>query len=139
MLVGLLSFKWMLLIQLAILAVFAVYFIVALIHKINAENVIQTVADKNAFLRDMSARLNVAAATCGDRETKLQLEKLAEDFQYSKPAAGEELQNVESILAQTVATLENQVYAQDYAAASATVATVRRGLLKRNDIAQRMR
>lgn len=139
MLVGLLSFKWMLLIQLAILAVFAVYFIVALIHKTNAENVIQTVADKNAFIRDMSARLNVAAATCGDRETKLQLEKLAEDFQYSKPAAGEELQNVESILAQTVATLENQVYAQDYAAASATAATVRRGLLKRNDIAQRMR
>lgn len=139
MFVGLLEFKWLFLIQLAIFAVFAVYFIFAMIHKSNAENVIQKVADKNAFIRDMSARLKVAADSCADRDTKLQLESLAEEFQYSKPAAGEELENVETVLEQTVTELESQLYAQDYEAVAGKLATVRRGLLKRNDIAKRMK
>ncbi len=139
MFLGLLSFRWLFLIQLAIFAVFTVYFIVAMIYRNNAENVIQKVADKQAFIRDVSARLNVAATSCADRATKSQLELLAEEFQYSKPAAGEELQNVENVLSQMVPQLESQLLAQDYEAAANTMATMRRGLLKRNDIAKRMK
>ncbi len=139
MFLGLLSFRWLFLLQLAIFAVFAVYFIVAMIHRNNAENVIQKVADKQAFIREVSSRLNMAAASCADRAVKLQLESLAEEFQYSKPAAGAELQNAEDVLSQMVQQLENQLLAQDYEAAASTMSAMRRGLLKRNEIAKWMK
>ncbi len=131
MFVGL-KFKWFLIIQLVILAVFIVYLVLSLINKENAENVIEKVKVKNEFIRAASTDLAAAAAICSDRTLKLKLESLAEEFKYSAPAAGEELYEIESKMEMDVRSLGRFVSAGDLGEATALVETLKSDLIRRN-------
>lgn len=139
MLTGLLSVKWLVIVQLLVLGVFAVYFIFSLAVKGNAGNVSLQVAEKNAFIRDMHDKVSTLATSCGDRDTKIKLEALAEDFQYSKPAFSEALLETEDLIRQKVAVLADQLETKDLAAAQETVAAVKTILIKRNEMAGAIR
>ena len=137
MLVGFFTFKRLLILQLIAFAVFAVYFILALVSKTNAETVNENVAEKNAFIREMTAKLNTLSALCADREMKLKLESLAEEFRYSKPACLTALDEVEGLIRQKVAVLDYQIEKNDMESASETMADIGKALLSRNETAKR--
>ncbi len=132
MYLGLLPFKWMLVVQLVIFAVFAVDLVFAIAGKVNAENVTAKVAIKNDFLRDMTTQLNTVAQTCPERGTKQQLEKLAEEFQYSKPCSDAALEAIEKEIRRNVQQL---LYA-DSVELAAQVSKIRNMLIQRNSIAK---
>lgn len=136
MIAGLLTLKWLFVAQLITFALFAVYFILSLVGKTNAENVIEKVAEKNSFIREITSKLNTAAGICTDRETKLKIEALAEEFQYSKPSAGAELDNIENKIRQSAAILDYQVGKSDFEGVAETVAVMSKDLVKRNEIAK---
>ena len=139
MLFGLISFKWLLIVQMINFAIFAVYFIFAMISKTNAENVIQKVADKNHFIRNMTVNLNAVAESCNDRETKIKLEALAEEMQYSKPASYPALEEIEADIKRKVAILDYQIGNSELVPANETIVSIRKSLVERNRIAQNVK
>lgn len=138
MILGIFFFKKLLVIQLVILAIFAVYFILAFIYKQNAENTIDIVAEKNDFNREMALKFNTIASICDNRDVKIKIEALAEEFQYSKPAVGMELEEIEEEIRQNAKTLDFQIAEKDFAAAEESVSNIRKQAMRRNEIAKNM-
>lgn len=139
MLSGAFSIKWLFIVQLIVFALFAIYFIFALLYKSNATNVVENVQEKNAFIRDMSSKLTAIAAICADRDTKIKIEALADEFKYSKPAFGNELAQIEDIIRQKGAVLNYQIENNDFDGAKETADFINKSLLRRNDIAKNIR
>ena len=134
MLLPLLSLKWLVIVHILLFAVFTVYFVLSLVFKANAQNVTQQVADKNRFIRSAAAKVNTLAGCCEDRETRILLEKLAEDIQYSKPAAGDALEEIEDAVKQKIAILEYQLQTKDTDAAKESIKFIRDNLIARNQM-----
>lgn len=139
MLTGLLSFKWLFVVQLIVFAVFVIYFIFAMINKTNAENVTQKVVEKNNFIRDMNTKLNTIAKICTNRETNIKIESLSEEFKYSIPAAGAGLKEIEDTIKQSVDVLEYQIEKNEFDMADKTLDDIRKALNRRNETAKNIR
>lgn len=129
MLMGLLSFKWLFVIELIVFAAFAVYFILLIIGKKNVENVSEKVQLKNDFIRRMTVRVENIAVTPEDRETRAKLESLAEEFKYSKPIAHVELVELESKIELAVEELAAEITEE-------RIKSVRLMLMQRNNTAK---
>ena len=129
MLMGLLPFKWLFVIELIVFAVFAIYFILMLIGKKNVENVSEKVQLKNDFIRRMTVRVENVAATVEDREIRIKLESLAEEFKYSKPMAHADLVETESKLELAVEELAAEITEE-------RIKSVRLMLMQRNNTAK---
>lgn len=135
MFLGILSFKWAVVIQLITFALFVVFLILSLVGKTNARNVIEKkVEKKNEFIRAMTASVNSAAACCEDRELKKKLELLAEEFQFSSPASAPDLYAIEDALRLSVGQLETFVKCGNTEEAEAMIVTVKKGIIKRSEI-----
>ena len=130
MLIGLLSFKWLLVIQLVVFAIFAIYFIFAMINKTNAENVSEKVKVKNDFIRTMTIKVENIASGIEDRDTRIKVEALAEEFKYSKPIAHKDLVEIESKIEIAVNELG------DASDIDASVKSIKLMLTQRNNIAK---
>lgn len=130
MLIGLLALQWVFVVQLIIFAIFAIYFILALVHKTNAENVIEKVKLKNDFIRTMTAKLEDLAAGIADRETRIKVEALAEEFKYSKPIAHKDLVELETKIEIAVIELAD---AEDM---NASIKAIQLMLTQRNNLAK---
>ena len=130
MLIGLLALQWVFVVQLIVFAIFAVYFILALVQKTNAENVIEKVKLKNDFIRTMTAKLEDLAAGIEDRETRIKVEALAEEFKYSKPIAHKDLVELETKIEIAVIELAD---AEDM---NASIKAVKLMLTQRNNLAK---
>ena len=130
MLIGLLSFKWLLVVQLIVFAVFAVYFVLAMVSKTNAENVTEKVKVKNDFIRTMTIKIENIATGIEDRDTRIKVESLAEEFKYSKPIVHKDLVEIESKIEIAVDELAE---ADDI---NASVKAIKLMLTQRNNIAK---
>ena len=130
MLIGLLALQWVFVVQLIVFAIFAIYFILALVQKTNAENVIEKVKLKNDFIRTMTAKLEDLAAGIEDRETRIKVEALAEEFKYSKPIAHKDLVELETKIEIAVIELAD---AEDM---NASIKAVKLMLTQRNNLAK---
>ncbi len=130
MLIGLLPFKWLFVIELIVFAVFAVYFILAMVSKTNAENVTEKVKVKNDFIRTMTVKLENIASGIEDRDTRIKVESLAEEFKYSKPIAHKDLIEIESKIEIAVDELAE---ANDI---DASVKAIKLMITQRNNIAK---
>ena len=130
MLIGLLSFKWLLVVQLIVFAVFTVYFVLAMVSKNNAENVTEKVKVKNDFIRTMTVKIENIATGIEDRDTRIKVESLAEEFKYSKPIVHKDLVEIESKLEIAVDELAE---ADDI---NASVKAIKLMLTQRNNIAK---
>lgn len=130
MLIGLLSFKWLLVVQLIVFAVFAVYFILTMVSKTNAENVTEKVKVKNDFIRTMTIKIENIATGIEDRDTRIKVESLAEEFKYSKPIVHKDLVEIESKIEIAVNELG------DASDIDASVKSIKLMLTQRNNIAK---
>lgn len=109
MLIGLLPFQWLLVIQLIVFSVFTVYFILAMVYKRNAETVTEKVKLKNDFIRTMTVKVEQIAAATEERDSRIKLEALAEEFKYSKPIAHTELVEIEAKIELAVEELATEI------------------------------
>lgn len=138
MLLGLLSIKWLIILNLIVLAVFVIYLLLALVNRNNAENVIEKVEQKNDFIRSTAARVQVIADSCTDRDLTSKLESLSEEFKYSRPASAPELYQIEQSLYAAVEQLDMQVQMGQNDEAAASINSIRNLLIRRNDISKRV-
>lgn len=136
MLLNVFTFKWMLVVQLVVFGIAAIYFIFALVNRNNAVNVTEKVALKNDFIRTAASRLESASRLCEDRELKLKLEHLSEEFRYSKPAASADLAGIEDAIMHNIGNLENKLRADDLEAVAASISSINKALIQRNEIAR---
>ena len=101
-----------------------------MVHKTNAENVIEKVKLKNDFIRTMTAKLEDLAAGIADRETRIKVEALAEEFKYSKPIAHKDLVELETKIEIAVIELAD---AEDM---NASIKAIQLMLTQRNNLAK---
>ena len=101
-----------------------------MVSKTNAENVTEKVKVKNDFIRTMTIKIENIATGIEDRDTRIKVESLAEEFKYSKPIVHKDLVEIESKLEIAVDELAE---ADDI---NASVKAIKLMLTQRNNIAK---
>ena len=101
-----------------------------MVSKTNAENVTEKVKVKNDFIRTMTVKLENIASGIEDRDTRIKVESLAEEFKYSKPIAHKDLIEIESKIEIAVDELAE---ANDI---DASVKAIKLMITQRNNIAK---
>ncbi len=134
MFIGIMSLKVLLVVQIVLFVLFLLVVVSALISMNTAKNTISKAQIKNEFIRNMAVRVENIAVSVQDRELKIKLEGLAEEFKYSKPIAHADLAEVETRITAAVGLLENTVATGGNADES--IQTVKTMLAQRNNAAK---
>ncbi len=132
--VGILGFKLLLILNIVYIAVFAVFFISSLLSMNTVKCATENVSLRNDFIRKMTIRVENIAAGVEEREYKLKLEALAEEFKYSKPIAHIDLVDIEAQIQVAVESLEASVSSGTFD--DNGIKAVKTLLLKRNSTAK---
>ena len=137
MVAGVFSFRTEGVVQLILFVLFLLWFIASLVSMNTAKESIARVRVKNEFIRDMAVRVGNIAAAASDREQKMSLEALADEFRYSAPAVNREIQEIEWKIADEVEKLEKEMAAG--ADGKSRIQTVKSLLAQRNNLAKNIR
>ncbi len=132
--VGILGFKLLLILNIVYIAVFAVFFISSLLSMNTVKGATENVKLRNDFIRTMTMRVENIATGVENREYKLKLEALAEEFKYSKPIAHIDLVDIETEIQVAVDSLEASVSSGSFD--DNGIKAVKTLLLKRNNTAK---
>jgi len=119
-------------VQVIILAVFALLFISSLIVKDHAETFDEKVAEKRIYIQSLVVDVQGMKDRANDALLKKNLSALEDAFKYSDPMSHESLAPLENKIASLTAELDAMIVSGDQDAAQAKIKEIEQALTERN-------